>query len=383
MISGKAIRRGNWWHIGWNENGRWMQKSTHIRAEGNNPPPEVNRLLADVQEKLKCFKTGEEYIPKLLVSEAFLEWSKEDAKISKEGTWKYRQAFVPRTLGEEFFKKMVAHINEGDILNVIGRLNQHEMAYRTKLTVFGSCASFWDFCVKKGYSKTQFFHKFNKKKLKGDMEPRVEKRALSYDEQDRIFSALKSCQEKWPLTCAMIGVWTGARISEAIQVRKNNLFFDEKEFNGRVVPHIRIKDIKRGGVIMEKVMSPILAEYLKDLSEDSFPSDNDNKYSLAYYFKRAARKAEVPNATFHWLRHTLASRLYDMGVEERLACAIIGHSEAVHKEYAHASKSKLLDKLTQVGGVEVLSGFMVKNDKIMPPQATLTTHKNADSLLSI
>ena len=62
MISGRAIKRGNWWHIGWNEGGRWMQKSTHIRAEGNNPPPEVNRLLADIQEKLKCFKTGEEVL---------------------------------------------------------------------------------------------------------------------------------------------------------------------------------------------------------------------------------------------------------------------------------------------------------------------------------
>ncbi len=357
-----------------------MQKSTHIRAEGNNPPPEVNRLLADIQEKLKCFKTGEEYIPKLLVSEAFLEWSGEDAKISKEGTWKYRQTFVPRTLGEEFFKKMVAHVNEGDVLNVVGRLNQHEMAYQTKLTVFASCASFWDFCVKKGYSKAQLFHKFNKKKLKGDMEPRLERRALSYEEQDRIFSLLKSYKKRWPLTCAMIGVWTGARISEAIQVRKDNLFFDEKEFNGKVVPHIRIKDIKRGGVIMEKVMSPILAEYLKDLPEDAFPNDKVNKQKLAYYFQAAAKEAGVPNATFHWLRHTLASRLYDMGVEERLACAIIGHSQAVHKEYAHASKSKLLDKLTQVGNVEVLSSFGVKNDKIMPPQATLITDKEASSL---
>ena len=380
MISGRAIKRGNWWHIGWNENGRWMQKSTHIRAEGNNPPPEVNRLLADVQEKLKCFKTGEEYIPKLLVSEAFLEWSGEDAKISKEGTWKYRQTFVPRTLGEEFFKKMVAHVNEGDVMSVIGRLNQHGMAYQTKLTVFASCASFWDFCVKKGYSKTQFFHKFNKKKIKGDMEPRLERRALSYEEQDRIFSLLKSYKKKWPLTCAMIGVWTGARISEAIQVRKDNLFFDEKEFNGKVVPHIRIKDIKRGGVIMEKVMSPILAEYLKDLPEDAFPNDKVNKQKLAYHFQTAAKEAGVPNATFHWLRHTLASRLYDMGVEERLACAIIGHSQAVHKEYAHASKSKLLDKLTQVGNVEVLSSFGVKNDKIMTQQATLITDKEASSL---
>jgi len=39
-----------------------------------------------------------------------------------------------------------------------------------------------------------------------------------------------------------------------------------------------------------------------------------------------------------------------------------------------------LDKLTQVGNVEVLSSFGVKNDKIMPPQATLITDKEASSL---
>jgi len=380
MISGKAFARGRWWHIGWSEGGKWIQKSTHFRVEGGNPPPEVNRLLADIQEKLKCAKTGEEYIPRLLVSEAFFEWSREDAKISKEGTWKFRQSFVPRTLGEEFFRKMVAHVNEGDILSVIGRLNQHEMAYQTKLTVFASCASFWDFCVKKGYSKSQFFHKFNKRKIKGDMEPRLERRALSHEEQEKIFSLLASAPRKWPYTCAMIGLWTGARISEAVQVRKENLFFEEKEFNGKVVPHIRIRDIKRGGVIMEKVMSPPLAEYLRDLPEDAFPHEGASKFKLAYYFQVAAREAGIPNATFHWLRHTLASRLYDMGVEERLACAIIGHSKSVHKEYAHASKSKLLDKLTQVGNVGVLSGFQPENDKIMTQQATLITDKEAVSL---
>ncbi|NBW11267.1 MAG: hypothetical protein EBR82_24875 [Caulobacteraceae bacterium] len=381
MISGKAIRRGNWWHIGWNENGRWMQKSTHIRAEGNNPPPEVNRLLADIQEKLKCFKTGEEYIPKLLVSEAFLEWSKEDAKISKEGTWKYRQTFVPRTLGEEFFKKMVAHVNEGDVMSVIGRLNQHGMAYQTKLTVFASCASFWDFCVKKGYSKTQFFHKFNKKKIKGDMEPRLERRALTDEEWQKIYDALSRNKKKWPLTCAMIGYWTGARISEAIQLRKDNFFFYEKEFNGNDnVSHIRIKDIKRGGVIMEKVVVAPLKNYLTGLPDDAYPDDSVDKQKMAYHFQNAAREAGVPNATFHWLRHTLASRLCNEGIEERLAAKIIGHSEAVHKAYSHASKKVIYDKLSQLPAVEVLSSFGVKNDKIMPPQATLITDKEASSL---
>jgi integrase len=101
---------------------------------------------------------------------------------------------------------------------------------------------------------------------------------------------------------------------------------------------------------------------------------------MGHYFQKAAIRAGVPNATFHWLRHTLASRLYDMGVEERLACAIIGHSESVHKEYAHASKSKLLDKLSQVGNVEVLSSFTAKNDKIMTQQATFITDKKAASL---
>jgi len=379
MISGRLTLRGKIWALSWNEGGKWHMKSTHMKADGPNPPPRALRMLADLQERLLCQKTGDQYTPKLLVSEAFLEWSGEDRKISSEGTWKFRQSFVPRFFGEALFAKMVGHVTEADILGIIARLNESDMGYKTKRTIFGSCGSFWDFCKKKNYTQTQFFHKMNRKKLKGDMEPRLERRALSDDEAERLFKALSENRLKWPLTCAMIGIHTGARISEAIQVRPETLSFGNTKLDGKDVPCVRIKDIKRGGVVMEKVMSDELEQYLKGLSEGGFPPSNVNKHKLAYHFQNAAIKAGIPTATFHWLRHTLASRLLKHGIPERIASAIIGHTEAVHKEYAHIEKGQMKETLTLVS-VGEMSGSTPKNGSLMLPQVSGCNHNEADSL---
>ena len=76
MNTGKAFPRGNWWQIGWNEGGKWRQKSTHYRVEGNTPPPEVLRMLANKQEEILCLKTGKEYIPAITIWKALEELDK-------------------------------------------------------------------------------------------------------------------------------------------------------------------------------------------------------------------------------------------------------------------------------------------------------------------
>jgi len=371
----KAFQRGGYWHIRWQEDGKYMAKSTFCPVEGTSYPPRVDRQLAELKERLLCRKRNEEYICQLTIKEAFEEWSKEDRKIVAEGTWKFRQSFIPRFLAP-FMETMVGHFREADALTIIGTLNEHGMAMQTKKTIFGNMASYWDWCVKKGYAKSQFFNRILKRKLRGDMEPRLERRALTPEEEEKLFGNL----EGWPLTCAMVGIWTGARISEAIQVRKENLVFDVREFNGKITPYILVRDIKRGGIIMEKVMHPTLEAFLKNLPDDAFPPPKTDKQSLAYYFQKAAIKAGVPNATFHWLRHTLASRLFEEGVEERICAAIIGHSSAVHREYAHASKKKLHEKLSLLGNVRNLSQNTPENGSLMLPQAPISNDKG-DSFL--
>lgn len=374
----KAFIRGGYWHIRWCEDGKYYQKSTFCPVEGTSYPPRVDRQLAELKERLLCRKRGEEYVCQLPIREAFEEWSKEDKKLVAEGTWKFRQAFIPRFL-EGYLDVMVGHFKEADAMTIIGKLNEHPMAKQTKKTIFGNLASFWDWCVKKGYARSQFFNRILKKKIKGDTEPRLERRAFTLEEEEKLIEALREEKKKWPLTCAMVGLWTGARISEAIQIQKQNLHFDVKELEGRITPYIKVVDIKRGGVIMEKVMHPNLEAFLKDLPDDAFPPQNANKVQLAYFFQKAAIKAGVPNATFHWLRHTLASRLFEEGVEERLAAAIIGHSSAVHREYAHASKKRLHEKLSLVSGVRKLSKI---EPKLLEVSNASYTQSNASEELS-
>ena len=196
----------------------------------------------------------------------------------------------------------------------------------------------------KGYSKQQFFSFSMMKKISGDRNPRIERRGLSYEEEEKIFAHLSG----WGLTCSKIAIWTGARISEAVKVRREDVDFLQGE--------IRFREKKAGDRPIVKSMHPCLIDFLRNLSVDDYPPENSSECALRDRFKKAVAKSGVPNATFHWLRHTLASRLFDEGIGERDAAAILGHTQAVHRVYAHASRERLKSKLAKVRNVGFLSG---------------------------
>lgn len=355
MISGKISNRNGYWTIGWRENGKWHRKSTHIRVDSPVPPARVTRLLAELQERLECGKNGIEYIPKLTIGEALKEWLEVTKRVTKDTPQTYANlaSFVPK-LFAKFNDKMVCHFNEADFLTIIGDINAGEQAYNTKRNYFSGCSVFMKFCTAKGYTQRNMFNreflKESFKKIKGDRKPRLERRALTYEEEAKIFSFLKG----WPLTCSKVAIWTGARASEAVKIKMQDVDFMKHQ--------IHFREKKLGGRPIIKPMHPTLEAFLRSIAPDDYPPEQKRAVNLSEIFNRAAVKAGVPRATFHWLRHTLASRLFDEGVDERIASAILGHTVAVHRVYAHANREKLLKNLEKVKNVSVLLAATDQND---------------------
>lgn len=362
MISGRAFRRGKYWYLGWHENGRWINKTTHIQSENDNPPPEVLKQLLELKERLKCGKTGEIYIPKITIKGALTEWLDLDRKIHKDtpATYANHLCHVPRWF-EPTKDKLVSHFTEADVSDIVAAINQRPTTFRGNKNIYSSITQFWQFCVDKGYSKRNVFKLSNAKdRISGSREAKLERRALTYEEQNAIFSFLKG----WPLTCAMIAIWTGARASEAVKVQLEDVDFMKKK--------IRFVEKKLHGRIIWKPIHPILHDYLRSIGPDDYPPAGKKPINLSEIFSRAALKAKVKNATFHWLRHTLASRLFDEGVSERDAAAILGHTVEVHRIYAHANHTRLLDNLGRVKSDRVLIGSSDKNGNLMLPDAHIT-----------
>jgi integrase len=337
------FRRGGYWHLGWQQDGKWKQVSTKFRAEGKAPPIEVHELRLRKEKEIACIAVGLEYVKPITIKEAIAEWTEIDRKTATQGTFCNHQSNVPKRLAR-FNDKLVAHFNEADAQEVVASMNSEPTSYSTKRSMFASFASFWKFIMAKGYSKQQFFSSQMRKKISGDRNPVMERRGLTYEEEEKIFSHLSG----WGLTCAKIAIWTGARISEAVKVQREDVDFMQGE--------IRFKEKKAGGRPIIKSMHPSLAEFLRNLSVDDYPPKNASEDSLRDRFMKAVSMAGVPNATFHWLRHTLASRLFEEGINERDAAAILGHTQAVHKAYAHASRERLKSKLSQLKNVGFLSG---------------------------
>lgn len=325
------------------QDGKWRQISTKFRADGKNPPIEAQELKLRKEKEMACLHAGLEYVKPITVKEALAEWLDIDKKTCKQGTYYNHLCIVPKRF-EPFNDKLVAYFTEGDAQQIVGIMNEEPTSYSSKRSMFSYCSAFWQFCVSKGYSKQQFFNKGMRKKIKGDMSPRQERRGLSFDEEQKIFANLKD----WALTCAKIALWTGARVSEAVKVRRDDVDL--------MLGEIKFREKKAGGRPIVKPIHPELADFLKNLSPDDYPPEGTGEEKLSRLFKSAVVKAGIPNASFHWLRHTLASRMLDEGLNERDAAAILGHTQAVHKVYAHASRERLKTKLSKVKNVGFLSG---------------------------
>ena len=160
-------------------------------------------------------------------------------------------------------------------------------------------------------------------------------RFLSIDERERVLAACKA--SPWPrlYLLVLMGLTTGARKGELINLRWRDIDFDHR------VAHVgRSKNGDPKTLPLVDSVFDLLTALGNDASASSpvFPSPRSPSEPFAFENRwvEALRVAKVRNFRFHDLRHTCASMLAQNGASLLEIGDLLGHRDLqVTKRYAH------------------------------------------------
>lgn len=186
-------------------------------------------------------------------------------------------------------------------------------------------------------------------KVKKPKEPSGRVRFLSDDERDRLLEACKASGNKYLYPAVVIALATGARYSEILGLKWEDVYFDNRRI---ILRENGIRGIKNGET-RAAPLTGLAYGLLKDLSKirriDSnlvFPSTinrGQKPILLRKSWETALESADIKDFRFHDLRHSCASYLAMNGASLAEIAEVLGHKTLqMVKRYAHLSESHTL-----------------------------------------
>jgi site-specific recombinase XerD len=161
--------------------------------------------------------------------------------------------------------------------------------------------------------------------------------------EEEVLAILKATQNIKHKSIIAIIYSAGLRRSEAINLRKQDVFYDRK-----LIFIKGAKGKKDRNSVLGDYAAKILKEYLEEFKPNYwlFEGVNRNRYSatsIVKVLKRGAFKAGIErNITPHMLRHSFATHLHEQGTDIRFIQIMLGHSSSKTTEiYTHVSKNSL------------------------------------------
>lgn len=204
--------------------------------------------------------------------------------------------------------------------------------------------------------------------------PKMEKRemrVLNRMEQERLIMAVRLSPE--PSAFGVVfALFTGLRLGELCALKWENVdmakrtirieatrsrlrnFDDSKETSTSVETRSspKTENSRRTIPLMEGLFNDLVRYREKQLlimkqypsyNEEGyvFCQENGRPYEPRTYedeFKRCVKRADIPRANFHCLRHTFATRALEQGMDVVVVAKLMGHSDpsVTLKKYAHA-----------------------------------------------
>jgi site-specific recombinase XerD len=165
-------------------------------------------------------------------------------------------------------------------------------------------------------------------------------RVLSPREIDVLLAeAKKDNEELWRLM--VFYLWTGARRSEALRLKGQDVFFDSER------PCVRL--FGKGEQERLVPLLPPAIESLRPYQKDMGPVFPRREPStISHWFLALARKCSI-KARLHDLRHTAATYMLANGIDIRYVQEILGHAQlSTTQIYTHVLKDKLYDEMLKL-----------------------------------
>lgn len=257
--------------------------------------------------------------------EAFIEYITVVKSLSSKSIEAYKSDLE---LLETGFKQPLIKLDTQKLFSLL-------LNYKNKRTLnrkLSSINAFFDFCYKQNF-------KDEKLRVKSAKIPKLLPKFLTYDEIQKALQLIDRSDwiGKRDFALILFLYATGARISEALNVSRNDI-----EDEWLILKHT--KGDKQRVVPIAKYALNILDEYLLDVKyEREFLWQNykGDKLSRISAFKITQKYLGVSP---HVLRHSFATSLISGGADLRVVQELLGHSSLMTTQiYTHIQKQHLKD----------------------------------------
>lgn len=272
-------------------------------------------------------------------------------------------------------KTGVAQITKADMEDFVLWLKNERMTQHGKPFADASIRGylktmsvFFNWCIDKGYLRENPLKGFFRKKSRWgkDDTPRY----ATHEEVEKIREELAK-GPAWRLDAFNFGLWTGARASEILRVKRDDIY--KRIYNDKISVVVRIlgKGNKERFVPIGEECRALIERRLSWLETDAEINvvasrakhrenakkykerwkagfifyDVMSKYSLSEAIREARRRAGVAdNIKFHSARHTYATEMLGQGIPLAVVSKLMGHSETRTTEgYAKIVDTVLLE----------------------------------------
>lgn len=280
------------------------------------------------------------------------EWFTIKEKVIEYNTYRRYKRYIAQVkefLGDRYIKTLSAH----DIDLVLNTMARQQYSTKTIKDFLSIIKMIFKYAKKQGYISENI--SLECEAIAGI--PKQDRTPITDEEQQKLRSYL-NCTFG---TLAYFFVYTGLRKGEALALKWKDIDFQEKTISvNKTLYYVGnkpyVKDCTKTKAGMRSVvLLDNLAEVLKPLkgNSDEFVFNyNGNPYSNAYYNRHWEKfqKESGITTTAHALRHTYATLLFEMGVDEKDAQELMGHSsiQITHDIYTHIRqkhKTALTEKM--------------------------------------
>ena len=136
-----------------------------------------------------------------------------------------------------------------------------------------------------------------------------------------------------------LALFTGMRRSELIKLKWSEINWDKQ--------WIHLKDTKNGEGRFVPLTNNI-KNVLKDINRTSDQLFSISEHAVTVAFRRAIKKSNLNNLSFHTLRHEAITRFFEMGLTIPEVASISGHkSWSMLRRYTHLQSQTLINKLNE------------------------------------